>query len=1224
MKKSIVFIALTLVFLIGLSSCVKKKEDSDFEGQQTFVTVKVKVNGRANLSPSRNSINPNVSTLPTDSPTVLMVAVSADIPFSNDYNSITNFFDRNLLNLDDSTITLQLPLNTSIKLFEYTFNQDFSLTELEISRLVVASSEIDEFTITDEMTELDVKSTLEIATEPTSITVSPVVFALKPGESHQFTATAAYSEGNPQDVTTLVEWSSPDTGIVGVTNDENSKGMATGAGSGSIAIVAAFGDVKGVAVLLAGMMPTASDKTVNTNEDTDRIFSVDDFNFSDTDSGDSLNLVKITVLENNGELYLDSDIDGTVDPGEEIVIDGEISSEDIPNLRFKPAANANGNNYATFSFQVSDGVFYSADAYAMTINVAAVNDAPFAMANTVGINEDTDGVFSLDDFKFSDFDTGDSLDQVQITVLESAGDLYLDNNLNGRIDTGEEILINQEVASSAVSNLKFKPAANANGADYSTFSFKVSDGKLFSSSSYHMTIDVASIEDAPMASPNMVSTDEDTDKSFASSDFNFSDPDGDGFNKLRITVLESVGELYLDTNNNYFSEEGEEIAVDQEIPLTDIPKLKFKPLPNENGVGYSTFNYKVNDGKAYSASEYLMTIDVNPVNDPPVSLANTIDTNEDTDRAFDSEDFRFEDPEGTRLNKIRITILESAGDLYLDRNLDGVIDSGEGISVNQEIAVAEISKLKFKPILNAFGVGYAIFDFKVSDGVLYSTNNYRMTIDVKPVDDRPTASPSTVNSDEDTDRNFATGDFNFSDPDGDSLNKIRITVLESVGELYLDTNLNGIIESGEAIAINQEIPFADISKLKLKPVPDANGFAYSTFRFKVHDGISYSASDYSMTVDVDPVNDAPMSAHRTVNTNEDTDRVFGGGDFDFTDTEGASLFKIQITILASAGDLYLDVNLNDVIDGGEEIAVDQEILAADLAKLKFKPVADANGTGYATFNFKVNDGTDYSTGDYVMTVDVDPANDAPTSVDHTVDTNEDTDRVFGGGDFGFSDPDGDTLTKIQITVLESAGALYLDANSNGTVDGGEDIVVDQEILLADLAKLKFKPVGDANGVGYATFSFKVSDGTSYSADEYAMTIDVDPQNDPPTATANTVNTSEDTDKVFGSGDFGFSDPDGDTLTRIQITVLESAGALYFDADSNNSVDSGEDIVVDQEILSADLAKLKFKPAADANGAGYATFGFKVNDGTSYSAVDYAMTINVDPMNDPPVASANTV
>ena len=72
------------------------------------------------------------------------------------------------------------------------------------------------------------------------------------------------------------------------------------------------------------------------------------------------------------------------------------------------------------------------------------------------------------------------------------------------------------------------------------------------------------------------------------------------------------------------------------------------------------------------------------------------------------------------------------------------------------------------------------------------------------------------------------------------------------------------------------------------------------------------------------------------------------------------------------------------------------------------------------------------------------------------------------------------------------------------------MVLDQVVTRTqiDEGKLKFVPDADANGSGYATFGFKVSDGTDESASAYTMTIDVTAVNDPPTAADNTVTTAE--------------------------------------------------------------------------------------------------------------------
>ena len=107
--------------------------------------------------------------------------------------------------------------------------------------------------------------------------------------------------------------------------------------------------------------------------------------------------------------------------------------------------------------------------------------------------------------------------------------------------------------------------------------------------------------------------------------------------------------------------------------------------------------------------------------------------------------------------------------------------------------------------------------------------------------------------------------------------------------------------------------------------------------------------------------------------------------------------------------------------------------------------------------------------------------------------------------------------------------------------------------------------------------------------DYTMTVDVTAViNTVPTAADNTVVTLEDTDHTFTVADFNFSDPDGgDTLQQVQITSLETAGTLQL---------SGGDVVQNQIIQVADIiaGNLTFTPAQDANGAGYASFDFKVS------------------------------
>ena len=116
----------------------------------------------------------------------------------------------------------------------------------------------------------------------------------------------------------------------------------------------------------------------------------------------------------------------------------------------------------------------------------------------------------------------------------------------------------------------------------------------------------------------------------------------------------------------------------------------------------------------------------------------------------------------------------------------------------------------------------------------------------------------------------------------------------------------------------------------------------------------------------------PTAANSSVTINEDNIKTFTASEFNYTDADGDALSKIQITSLPLSGTLFKDSNLNSAVDAGEAILLNGEVTKAeiDANKLKFKPGLNENGTPYTTYNFKVHDGTAYSSSSYTMTVNV--------------------------------------------------------------------------------------------------------------------------------------------------------------------------------------------------------------------------------------------------------------
>ena len=118
--------------------------------------------------------------------------------------------------------------------------------------------------------------------------------------------------------------------------------------------------------------PTASDRTVTTNEDTDYTFAAANFNFADTDSGAALSSVKIVTLPASGKGTLE--LDGSAIASGDLPQTVTRADIDAGKLTYTPPANANGSAYASFTFKVNDGTDDSASAYTLTLDVTALND----------------------------------------------------------------------------------------------------------------------------------------------------------------------------------------------------------------------------------------------------------------------------------------------------------------------------------------------------------------------------------------------------------------------------------------------------------------------------------------------------------------------------------------------------------------------------------------------------------------------------------------------------------------------------------------------------------------------------------------------------------------------------------------------------------------------------------------------------------------------------------
>jgi hypothetical protein len=371
------------------------------------------------------------------------------------------------------------------------------------------------------------------------------------------------------------------------------------------------------------------------------------------------------------------------------------------------------------------------------------------------------------------------------------------------------------------------------------------------------------------------------------------------------------------------------------------------------------------------------------------------------------------------------------------------------------------------------------------------------------------------------------------------------------------------------------------------------------------------------------VNHAPSGTNNTITTSEDAAYTFTAADFGFSDPNDSpanTLAAVKISTLPTAGSLK---NNGVGVTAGQFVSLSD----IDAGHLKFTPAANVYGTGYASFNFQVQDnggtavgGVNLDQSPNTITFNVTAVNDAPAGANKTITTLEDTAYTFTAADFGFSDSvdsPSNSLAAVKITTLPAAGTLK---------DNGIAMTAGQFVSVADIAAglLTFTPAADAQGTACASFTFQVQDnggtangGVDLDQSPNTITVNVTSVNDAPSGTNKTISGLENVGFRLSAADFGFTDPNdtpANSLAAVKITTLPTAGTL-----ANNGVA----VTAGQFISVADIAAglLTFTPAANAQGAGYASFTFQVQDngGTANGGKDFdespnTITLDVRPFN----------
>lgn len=722
-------------------------------------------------------------------------------------------------------------------------------------------------------------------------------------------------------------------------------------------------------------------------------------------------------------------------------------------------------------------------------------------------------------------------------------------------------------------NLVYTPGLNFNGTD--SFTFKVNDGSLDSEVATVTFVLDNMVNDAPIAINQNVIVFEDQSKNIT---LQATDADAD---PLVFTIVTPPSQGTLSGT---------------------APNLVYTPNPGY--IGPDSFTFSASDGSL--ASNGTVTITVVPVNDAPIALSQTVMVQEDTAEPIT---LTSSDAEG---NTITFTVLTQPA--------HGVLS---GTAPN----------LIYTPNLNYNGTDS--FTFKVNDGTKDS-NIATIFITVVPVNDAPVAVNDVITTQEDEAVTFNVINNSDIDPDG------------PINPTSVDLDPTTPTEDKTFVVAGQGTYTVDnAGNVTFTPDLNYNGTA-TPVAYTIKDNVGVLSNVATIQVVVTPVNDAPVVTPITVTTNED----------------------VPVTICLTVTDIENDPS---VFTGGISIGGNGTLTAApDSGPLCFiyTPDLDYNGTDQVEVTVcNANDPTVCSTG--VVTINVLPVNDPPkiikegVSVDHvSYTTPEDTPLDFC---FDVIDPEGGTVSVSAIANVTGGGTLIQGTGGanelcftftplpdfNGETTWSVTLCDDSSPALCATFTIKIDvtPVNDAPVVADQAVTLAEDTptpitltGTDVDGDELTFTIVGNPQNGVVTITGG-IATYTPNPNYVGIDSFTYTANDGtvdSNVATVSITVtpvndapvISPVSELTTPEDTPLEICLGVTEVEGDQVIYQTPVNVSgggtmtpstsfdfcytFLPAKDFNGI--AEWKFTVCDtGNPSACSEVTVTINVTPVNDPPVA-----
>lgn len=851
------------------------------------------------------------------------------------------------------------------------------------------------------------------------------------------------------------------------------------------------------------------------------------------------------------------------------------------------ASNSYWNGATSFTYSVFDGALYSLTTYTVTINMAAVNNPPVVSVSPLNVvsTRNTAVLFTV---TVQDVDLNDA-----VSVF-LANHTLLANTNNGAVrvvggtpltNTASQLTLRSNMANPTGSATTFQMSWTASDfapdnlvIGFNIFASDIGQPPPSAASNFVAVKLSVTPNTPPTTSASPIALDEDTSIIFTLTGTDVDSSVHATTLKIMLVSLSQLGVLQLSPSNT-------SIATATAYTGTagnSLTSFSFVYIPKKITYGSDSFSYVVQDVLTAASSVVTVPITINHVNHAPSSRNLNVTTNQNVPYTFSS--FPASDVDAIDSLSFVIVSLPAVGSLK---------DAGNGnIAVGRVFAPSDSWNLQYTPVLNGNGLAYASFTFKIrdsSEAVNSESPVYTATINVNFVNQPPTANDVEFDTLEDTPvaLSFASS---VADVDNTVAQlQIVIASLPSNGQL--------IVTSGGAKVTQGQKISASTSQILYNPYLNSNGD--DSFTWYAVDPSGLTSSIVNAVIHVQAVNDVPISANKVVVTARDTPVDIT--DFVAEDVDNdADEVSLTVVTDVDAGTLDLTTSLSPANE------VSFTYTPPNLDSIYVDPA-----TPFTRFTFRLFNGTNDSSV-YTVLIYISYSNTLPKSQDDVTYTDQDIPVLVTLSAIDLETPLAEFTIKIVSIDPSTIGTLYTDETMTATVQANA--------LLPNKAKsFYYVPIVNTYTIDdtpLAKLKFQVYDTEGGISAIHNALVFVNHINKPAAYNGPLTFTGDEDATLSMNLGAAIQDPDSPPPSQVKVTQTASKGTLFVceaDVEPCNRIP-----VANGDYIENLLKQVLFAPLPNENGDNYTTYSFVTYDSEGLQSGTYTVTINITPINDPPV------